>query len=69
MKKNIRIKEKKHEEGGGEGDESFYHKPRYLVVMMKSKRKRWVQHTTKGKGGEILLECEFQTSREREETI
>lgn len=32
-------------------DESFYHKPRFLFVVMKSKRKRWVQHIVHmGKG-------------------
>jgi hypothetical protein len=63
MKKNIRIKE---EEAGGEGDESFYHKPRYLVVMMKSKRKRWVQHIVyMGKGEKYFWNVNFKLQGKR----
>jgi len=38
------------EEKGG-GGESFYLKPGFLLVVMKSKRKQWVQHIVHmGKG-------------------
>ena len=39
------------EEEEDDDDESFCHKPGFLVVVMKSKRKRWVQHVVHvGKG-------------------
>jgi hypothetical protein len=61
-----RRRRRRKKEGGGGGYESYYHIPRYLVVVMKSKRKRWVQHIVHVKKGEkYCWNVNFKLQRKR----